>query len=172
MNHSGRKYNQNGNKNDSIIGQSEQGFSFSEEISGHGTDFIEDEIFKKQELEYKEVAVASGGNIAVDMDSSGLWIVESPIIYQGGHLEWDQSYRIRHMTSGKYLKISHEQANEYTIELSSEIDGDLLFKFTPMKNLLREDQKKLIAKDSYFRIQHVSTKKWLSFHDKALDLSH
>ena len=55
------------------------------------------------------------------------------------------------------------------MELSSEIDDDLLFYLMPIENLLHDEQsKKFIAKDAYFRMQHVNTKQWISFREEEL----
>ena len=43
----------------------------------------------------------------------------------------------------------------------------------PIENLLKDEQsKKFIAKDSYFKLQHLNTKQWLSFKGGELDAQH
>jgi len=49
------------------------------------------------------------------------------------------------------------------------MDDDLLFNLVPIENLQRDDEsKKFIAKESYFRLQHVNTKKWISFQEDTI----
>ena len=56
------------------------------------------------------------------------------------------------------------------VELSNDLDDDLLFNFVPIENLLRDDEnKRYIAKDAYFRLLHVNTKTWISFQEDSLE---
>ena len=77
-----------------------------------GNDFYKEEVISRLELEFKEIQVKKGtSNLTADLTTNALWVIESPNIYEGGNLKWEDSYRIKHFTSGRYLKVTRRSAN-------------------------------------------------------------
>ena len=69
--------------------------------------FFEDEIVTRLQLEFRETkAKSSSHTTGAEMTTNGLWRIESPEIYEGGNVRWDQGYRLRHLTSGRYLRVT------------------------------------------------------------------
>lgn len=101
-----------------------------------------------------------------------MWKIEEADAQRGGLMTWDGNYRLKHITSGKYLRgvvvgkkeIEGKILQKFKIELSFEIDDHSLFQFRPIQNLINEEPtKKYITSDAYFRICHIMTKAWLIF---------
>lgn len=74
-------------------------------------DFFKDEVLSRLELEFKEINQKKSSNLNSELTTNGLWVIESDDILQGGQLEWDHIYRLKHLTSGKYLRVSKKAAN-------------------------------------------------------------
>lgn len=106
------------------------------------------------------------------LQSSCLWKIEGHNNQRGGVVQWDNSYRLRHFTSGKYLRV-HEKKDEhqtekYTLELSNKIDEYTLFSFVPFENLLQtSDYQKYISKDAFLKIQNTLTGLWITFNEDS-----
>ncbi|XP_033730119.1 LOW QUALITY PROTEIN: inositol 1,4,5-trisphosphate receptor type 2-like [Pecten maximus] len=81
---------------------------------------------------------------------------------KGGILKWEQPIKIVHMCSRKYLAVD-KASNELTL-CSSHTDPRTVFK---LHAVFKTEQS--VMKDSYCRIQHVSTGFWLhGFMDKYM----
>jgi len=49
------------------------------------------------------------------------------------------------------------------------MDSDLLFYLVPIKNLIKDErERRFVAKDAYFRLQHVNTKQWISLREDLI----
>ena len=130
-------------------------------------EFMEDEIIRNFTLRFHELIKSKRGTSAVEeLASNGLWRIEFTNIFEGGILEWENTYRFKHLTSGRYLKIRRTEVGN-VVELSPDIDNNCLFYMVPIRNLLKDDQQQFIAKDSYFRLQHVATKLWIGLRNDS-----
>ena len=72
----------------------------------------------------------------------------------GGLIMWEQQVRIRHMITRKYLKITKE--GKIQLE-DSNADPMTVFRLHPV---IREKDE--IEYETYCRIEHVVTEKWIS----------
>lgn len=101
-------------------------------------------------------------------NSNGMFVVESQDMNQGGRVEWGQFYRLRHLTTNKYLVLGQDTSNQATsevvyhektrlVELTNKIKQATLFTFEMLYSTLssrnRELLTKFLQKDSYFRLK-------------------
>ena len=98
-------------------------------------------------------------NQTVDLMMRSLWRLELAEEYtQGGYAQWDQSFRIKHFATGKYLLIKQE-SSKFIFQLSfDQTDLDGVFKFirfqTPNDDKIYNIY---ISKNSIFLLKHVET---------------
>ena len=87
----------------------------SKKFENNQENFIED-IFQDLIKDFKEKnkiifcqnekLVDFSTETSFEMISDSLWQIESVDIYKGGIMQWDQLYRFKHFSTGKYLSIS------------------------------------------------------------------
>jgi len=78
-----------------------------------------------------------------------MWKIEGQNIKKGGLMSWEANYRLKHITSGKYLR-GFIQDGVPKLTLSFEIDNNSLFQLKPILNLLTDKSKKHVTGDAYF----------------------
>lgn len=109
-------------------------------------------------------------------DSNGMFVIESEHITEGGKVQWDKPYRLRHLTTNRYLALdpfdntdelngddgslnslmSEQSVTQFRLVAVQEIDQAALFKFELIYSTLNNQRKELalqyLEKDSYFRL--------------------
>lgn len=124
--------------------------------------------------------IRKSGSKASDIEpptnSNSLWMLESENTMRGGIATLDKRYRIKHITSGKYLAIHSvskisDDTNTETIEVFRTEDPNspkALFEIHLANNHgTREDD---ICYDDYVRFRHCETKAWLHCNAKTSEL--
>mmetsp|Transcript_22215 Transcript_22215/g.19044 ORF Transcript_22215/g.19044 Transcript_22215/m.19044 type:complete len:99 (+) Transcript_22215:728-1024(+) len=92
-----------------------------------------------------------------------MWIVESKNFRDGGYVEWNEPYRFKHLSSGRYLCVREDKREreltnqQYKICLDREAGDDTLFKFLPVKSTQPKNMQQYVALDTFAIIQHVET---------------
>lgn len=81
--------------------------SLDNSVDSRGSYFYEEEINANLELSFEETTVKRTGKSTeyIEMATNGLWKIEPQNSFEGGYLRWENPYRFRHLTSGRYLKI-------------------------------------------------------------------
>lgn len=111
-----------------------------------------------------------------EMNQHGLWRIESCNFHRGGQIEWNLSYRLRHLCSGKYICIQKVQnpvtlKHSYEIGLTNVRDKKSLFCFVKIENLISKFKNKInVNLDAYFRLQHIETKQFLGIDEEEIKM--
>ncbi|EGR33561.1 MIR domain protein [Ichthyophthirius multifiliis] len=125
-------------------------------------------INEKYEVLYEQTVYSQNSPIYkqnVVPNIKALWIIESTNIYNGGLLKWENTFRLKHFITGKYLCVRQDYQNSDNnyLDLTSSDEKGSVFKFLPLKQT--ENNKKFITKDSFFQIQHFQSEQTISYKE-------
>ena len=116
------------------------------------------------------------------IDSNAIFTIETPELYKGGLLNWDESYCLRHLATGKYLKqvakkvcLKHNKiCEDHDVEKNQfkvaqkvclmHDDKKDQFEFKIKKTLLSTDKQSIqinIQNNQYMKIQNRDTKNYI-----------
>jgi len=130
--------------------------------------------FKDNNFKFK---VDFDGNRVTDQfkqfigNTNGMWVIEKVPInekqaYQdGGFVEWNETYRFKHLGSGLYLTVKktrrkNEQQAENRIVLEAETNEDNEFVFIPIASNIPKNatNRRYVPRDTFALIMHKKTK--------------
>lgn len=97
-----------------------------------------------------------------------MWIIEHEKLKEGGLVQWNEPYYLRHLSTGFYLggKIidKKDESINGKIVIDNEISRSNLFKFIPISSTFSKvspKHKKYVARESFALIQHANSSKIL-----------
>lgn len=103
-----------------------------------------------------------------DGNTNGMWIIEHEKLKEGGLVQWNEPYYLRHLSTGLYLggKVidKKDENSNGKIVIDSEISRNNLFRFVPILSTFSRvspKNKKYVGRESFVLIQHINTKKIL-----------
>uniref|UniRef100_A0A3B3DVI6 Ryanodine receptor 1a (skeletal) n=1 Tax=Oryzias melastigma TaxID=30732 RepID=A0A3B3DVI6_ORYME len=108
---------------------------------------------------------------AVCSHARSLWRLEPLRIWSGGHIKWGQSFRIRHITTGRYLCLDEEKGL-LLVDPEKAISKMSAFCFRISKEKIEVTQKRDVEGmgipeikygESMCFVQHVSSGLWLTY---------
>jgi hypothetical protein len=104
-------------------------------------------------------------------DSNGMFVVEGEHVQEGGKVQWDKLYRLRHLSTNKYLTLDRYNIDEcedvdempedayvsqYRMVAMNDYKRASLFQFELIYSTLNNQRKELalqfLEKDSFFRL--------------------
>ena len=96
--------------------------------------------------------------------SNGMWIIEHSDFKKGGLIKFGSSYRLKHLSSGKYMSIKSDNANSRLITLclvdsGSEIES--LFLFEPIESIennQNSNSDNCVPRDTFVLMRSFKTK--------------
>ena len=98
-------------------------------------------------------------------NTNGMWVIENVDYQNGGFIQWNESYRFKHLGSGFYLTVKktrekNQQEAEYRIVLESELSEDNEFMFIPVPSTLPKStiHRQYVTKDTFVLLMHKKTK--------------
>ncbi|EAR98945.2 MIR domain protein (macronuclear) [Tetrahymena thermophila SB210] len=101
----------------------------------------------------------------------GMWIIEKKNFKVGGYVQFDNFYRLRHLSSGLYLSVeSPHSDNSQGIRKPEEVlqmklvyipSESSLFQFVSLETNQLSQQQKIIRSDSFVQLRHVLTQTWI-----------
>ena len=69
--------------------------------------FSEEKIIERTTLQFKDFKAKLGRTATASaVSTGGFWRLESPDIFKGGPLQWNQPYRLKNLSTNRYLKIT------------------------------------------------------------------
>jgi len=98
-------------------------------------------------------------------NTNGMWIIENENYRKGGFVQWEDRFRLKHFSSGRYLSVSYNPYKKnYELKLDTPKTEDSLFKFVLMSTTANpqvQNYYKYISKEAFTRIQSASADLWL-----------
>ncbi|EAR92909.2 zinc finger, C2H2 type family protein (macronuclear) [Tetrahymena thermophila SB210] len=110
-------------------------------------------------------------------NSNGMFVIESQNMMQGGLVEWDNMYRLRHLTTNQYLSLVVMGTNEVVqddrcLVLQTDPEKASYFKFELIYSTLisrnRKNLTKYMQKDSYFRMSVKASSRGIKGEDEEV----
>ena len=106
----------------------------------------------------------------------GMWVIENVDYRKGDYICFGQRYRLKHLSSGRYLSVIHNPTaspDKYiiclkTCQKNTDEDADL-FQFFKIKDLTENDaiegvidEENRILKDSFVIVRNINTQLWIN----------
>jgi len=97
-------------------------------------------------------------------NTNGMWIIEHLDYKKGGLVPWDQSFRLRHFSSGQYLTVKFDALNmTYNLRLEPKPTEETKFQFKLLPTAVKQNsqQQKYISRDAFTLIVNTESRCWL-----------
>ena len=98
-------------------------------------------------------------------NTNGMWIIENESQMTGGPVKWEDKFKLKHFSSGKYLTLAYNPQKGYTeLNLENEATENSLFQFVMLSATISKQNNisyKMISKEAFTRIRSSSTNLWV-----------
>lgn len=141
-------------------------------------DFVKDYFFENNLLEiiFTDSLIGEEENLFNLGNTNGMWLIESSNPTRGGLILTTDLFRLKHLTTGKYLtvtsnskdgaKSSQKEGLKYEIVAAEEAEENSLFMLTVIqqakhKDVSQQELVKYISKDAFIMMKHKKSGSWL-----------
>ncbi|EGR30657.1 MIR domain protein [Ichthyophthirius multifiliis] len=156
----------NDNENDNNLDYSEIYKQYKYVLEHAQIEQMEKLLYEENYIQYQETNQQINNQMEQEHSIfNGLWKIEPINIYEGGLLTWENTYRLKHFVTGKYLSVKQIKY-DFQLEFAYEDLSNTCFKFF---DIAQRKKTKYIQKDSFCRIYNVDNNLWIGWNDNILE---
>ncbi|KAL4511687.1 hypothetical protein ABPG72_012532 [Tetrahymena utriculariae] len=149
----------------------EEGQKFRSIPSQYKNERAQAKQIEENDSDDEEIKTDQKNQKSQNLNTQGLWKIESEYFAVGGFLEWKQNYRLRHFATGKYLSLQQKN-REVEMVLTSRPTPQTLFNFVPVQSISSNQntfsKQKYISKDSFYCLKSKAVEGYIGINQLKL----